>query len=143
MSQVIIRANKCNMRRNILAQLIAWQHKANRKPLIVNGARQVGKTYILIEFGRTQYKSTDYINCDNNDVVTKIFSQDYDIRRIILSLSAVTHVSIKPGETLILLDEIQENPLALNSLKYFCENAPKFHIAVAGSLLDIRYTMAY
>lgn len=134
---LIIRANKCNMKRNILAQLIAWQHKANRKPLIVNGARQVGKTYILKEFGRTQYQSTAYVNCDNNDVVTKIFSQDYDIRRIILSLSAVTHVSIKPGETLIILDEIQENPLALNSLKYFCENAPEFHIVVAGSLLGI------
>ena len=133
----IIRAKKCDMERNILAQLIDWQHKTSRKPLILNGARQVGKTYILREFGRTQYKSTAYINCDNNDVVTKIFSRDYDIRRILLSLSAVTHVNIKPGETLIILDEIQENPLALNSLKYFCENAPEYHVAVAGSLLGI------
>lgn len=133
----VIRANKCDMERNILAQLIDWQNKTNRKPLILNGARQVGKTYILKEFGRTQYKNIAYVNCDNNDVVTKIFSRDYDIRRIILSLSAVTHVSIKPGETLIILDEIQENPLALNSLKYFCENAPEYHVAVAGSLLGI------
>ena len=103
------------MERNILAQLIDWQNKTNRKPLILNGARQVGKTYILKEFGRTQYKNIAYVNCDNNDVVTQIFSRDYDIRRIILSLSAVTHVSIKPGETLIILDEIQENPLALRS----------------------------
>ena len=133
----VIRANKCDMERNILAQLIDWQNKTNRKPLILNGARQVGKTYILKEFGRTQYKNIAYVNCDNNDVVTKIFSRDYDIRRIILSLSAVTLVSIKPGETLIILDEIQENPLALNSLKYFCENAPEYHVAVAGSLLGI------
>lgn len=112
------------MERNILAQLIDWQNKTNRKQLILNGARQVGKTYILKEFGRTQYKNIAYVNCDNNDVVTKIFSRDYDIRRIILSLSAVTHVSIKPGETLIILDEIQENPLALNSLKYFARTPP-------------------
>lgn len=133
----IVRANKCNMERNVLSQLIEWKHKPNRKPLILNGARQVGKTYILKEFGRTQYKDTAYINCDNNAVVNKIFSQDYDTRRILLSLSAVTHVNIKPHETLIILDEIQENPLALNSLKYFCENAPEYHIAVAGSLLGI------
>lgn len=125
------------MERNILAELVNWQHKPNRKPLILNGARQVGKTYILKEFGRRQYKDTAYINCDNNDIVTKIFSQDYDVKRIILSLSAITHVSIRPGETLIILDEIQENPLALNSLKYFCENASEYHIAVAGSLLGI------
>ena len=75
----VIRANKCDMERNILAQLIDWQNKTNRKPLILNGARQVGKTYILKEFGRTQYKNIAYVNCDNNDVVTKIFSRDYDI----------------------------------------------------------------
>ncbi len=125
------------MERNIFTCLIDWQHKTNRKPLVLNGARQVGKTYILKEFGRRQYKSIAYINCDNNDVVKEIFSQDYDIRRIILSLSAVTHVNIVPGDTLIILDEIQENQQALNSLKYFCENAPEYHIAVAGSLLGI------
>ena len=125
------------MKRNILSQLIKWKNGTNRKPLILNGARQVGKTYILKEFGRTQYKNTAYVNCDNNDTIEKIFSQGYDVRRIILSLSAVTHIRIEPHNTLIILDEIQESPLALNSLKYFYENAPEYHIAVAGSLLGI------
>lgn len=125
------------MRRNIFSQLIKWKNGTNRKPLILNGARQVGKTYILKEFGRTQYKNTAYVNCDNNDTIEKIFSQGYDVRRIILSLSAVTHIRIEPHNTLIILDEIQESPLALNSLKYFYENAPEYHIAVAGSLLGI------
>lgn len=86
---------------NILSQLIKWKNGTNRKPLIINGARQVGKTYILKEFGCTQYKNTAYVNCDNNDTIEKIFSQGYDIRRIILSLSAVTHIRIKPHHTLI------------------------------------------
>ena len=126
-----------NVTNNILSQLIKWKNGTNRKPLILNGARQVGKTYILKEFGRTQYKNTAYVNCDNNDTIEKIFSQGYDVRRIILSLSAVTHIRIEPHNTLIILDEIQESPLALNSLKYFYENAPEYHIAVAGSLLGI------
>lgn len=125
------------MQRNILSKLIEWKQNPNRKPLILNGARQVGKTYILKEFGRSQYEKTAYVNCDNNEMITQIFSQDYDIPRIILSLSALTHVHIEPHNTLIILDEIQENPKALNSLKYFCENAPEYHIAVAGSLLGI------
>lgn len=125
------------MKRNIFTKLINWQHKANRKTLILNGARQVGKTYILKEFGWQQYKNIAYVNCDNNEMEGKIFRQDYDISHIILSLSAITHVNIMPRETLIILDEIQENPQALNSKKYFCENAPEYHVAVAGSLHGI------
>ena len=125
------------MKRNILSQLIAWKNKYNRKPLILNGARQVGKTYILREFGEKYYEKMAYVNCDKNELVEKIFAQDYNIERIILALSALLHVNIEPRNTLIIFDEIQENPVVLNSLKYFCENAPEYHVAVAGSLLGI------
>lgn len=125
------------MKRNILSKLIEWKNKKNRKPLIVNGARQVGKTYILREFGSHYYEKMAYVNCDKNKMLEKIFSQDYNISRILLSLSAILHVNIEPENTLIIFDEIQENPTVLNSLKYFCEDAPQYHVAVAGSLLGI------
>lgn len=125
------------MKRNIISSLEKWKQSPNRKPLIINGARQVGKTYILRKFGEMHYKNTAYVNCDKNETVNKIFAQDYNIDRIILSLSALLHVKIEPGNTLIIFDEIQENPVVLNSLKYFCENAPEYHVAVAGSLLGI------
>jgi len=125
------------MKRNVISELIKWKNSSKRKPLILNGARQVGKTYILHEFGRLHYKNVAYLNCDHNDILAKIFSIDYDTARIIRSLSAVLHIHIQPENTLIIFDEIQENPVILNSLKYFCENAPEYHIAVAGSLLGI------
>lgn len=125
------------MKRNILKELIKWKESHNRKPLILNGARQVGKTYILQEFGRFYYKNVAYLNCDRNDTLRNIFAHDYDTARIIRSVSALTGIHIEPGETLIVFDEIQENPIILNSLKYFCENAPEYHITVAGSLLGI------
>lgn len=125
------------MQRNVLRELIKWKESANRKPLILNGARQVGKTYILKEFGKLYYKKVAYLNCDRNEVLRQVFMQDYDTERIIRSLSALLHIHIVPEDTLIIIDEIQENPIALNSLKYFYENAPEYHIAVAGSLLGI------
>ncbi len=125
------------MKRHITNQLVTWKDSPLRKPLILNGARQVGKTYILQAFGREYYENVVYVNMDNNAEVARIFEQDYDIRRILRSLSATQHTHITPGKTLIILDEIQECPTALNSLKYFCENAPEHHIAVAGSLLGI------
>ena len=125
------------MKRKILSKLIEWKNKKNRKPLIVNGARQVGKTYILKEFGSHYYEKMAYVNCDKNKTLDKIFSQDYNISRILLSLSAILHVNIEPENTLIIFDEIQENPTVLNSLKYFCEDASQYHVAVAGSLLGI------
>ncbi len=125
------------MERNVINQLIEWKQKRNRKPLILNGARQVGKTYILHEFGKRCYQKVAYVNCDKNEMVEKIFAQDYRIERILLSLSALLHVNIEPENTLIIFDEIQENPVVLNSLKYFCEDAPQYHVAVAGSLLGI------
>ena len=125
------------MERNIIRQLLDWKQKKNRKPLIINGARQVGKTYILQKFGSKYYQNMAYVNCDKNEMIEKIFAQDYNINRILLSLSALLHVKIEPENTLIVFDEIQENPVVLNSLKYFCEDAPEYHVAVAGSLLGI------
>lgn len=101
------------------------------------GARQVGKTYTLQHFGKHHYEHVAYINCDNNDQIAELFSIDYNIDRIILSIGAVTGVPIIAGKTLIILDEIQELKRGLSSLKYFCELAPQHHVAVAGSLLGI------
>ena len=109
----------------------------NRKPLIMNGARQVGKTYILNKFGQLYYKNVAYVNLDKDQQARSIWEKDYDTKRIILSLSALLSISIKPEETLIILDEIQDCPKALSSLKYFCEDAPEYHIVVAGSLLGL------
>lgn len=125
------------MYRNIINELIKWKESPDRKPLILLGARQVGKTYILKYFGNTCYKNVAYINCDNNARVKDLFAEDYDTARIILNISAITKETIVPGETLIILDEIQELRRGLSSLKYFCENAPEYHICVAGSLLGI------
>ncbi len=125
------------MYRNIINELIRWKESPDRKPLILLGARQVGKTYILKHFGKTCYKNVAYINCDNNARVKDLFAEDYDTNRIILNISAITKETIVPGETLIILDEIQELQRGLSSLKYFCEEAPEYHICVAGSLLGI------
>lgn len=117
--------------------LIAWKERVDRKPLILLGARQVGKTYILKEFGRQHYDNVAYINCDNNELAKGLFEPDYDMQRIILSIGAITGQQVLPGKTLIVLDEIQELRRGLASLKYFCENVPQYHVAVAGSLLGI------
>ncbi len=125
------------MERLVLQQFIEWKKQTDRKPLIVNGARQVGKTWALREFAKREYKKEAYVLCRKNALVEEIFKKDFDVNRILLSLSALTHVDITPGDTLIILDEVQEIPEAIEALKYFCENAPQYHIAVAGSLLGI------
>jgi len=125
------------MYRYIINQLIEWKHSENRKPLIVLGARQVGKTYSLLDFGKKHYKYVAYINCDNNEQVKSLFVQDYNMERILFAIAAITGVPVLPDETLIILDEIQELQRGLASLKYFCENAPEYHVCVAGSLLGI------
>ncbi|MGM9697274.1 MAG: ATP-binding protein [Prevotella sp.] len=125
------------MERKIMRKLREWKHSPNRKPLILAGARQVGKTYILKEFGRKEYENVAYINCDNNAQAMGLFANGYDIKRIVMAIGAITHESIKPGKTLIVLDEIQEVEHGLTALKYFCEDAPEYHVAVAGSLLGI------
>lgn len=124
------------MKRTVIDKLHSWRNSNNRKPLILLGARQVGKTWVLKEFGRTAYKSVAYLNCDNNPNAQELFS-DYNLDRILRSISALTGVSILPEETLIILDEIQEAPNGLGVLKYFYENKPDFHIAAAGSQLGI------
>lgn len=125
------------MKRTIIDKLYEWKMSSNRKPLIMNGARQVGKTYILNKFGHLHYKNVAYVNLDKDKQARSIWEKDYDTKRIILSLSALLSISIKPEETLIILDEIQDCPKALSSLKYFCEDAPEYHIVVAGSLLGL------
>lgn len=125
------------MERLVLQQLKEWKERKDRKPLIVNGARQVGKTWALREFAKREYAKEAYIICRKNELVEQVFKQDFNVDRILLSLSAIIHVDITPGDTLIILDEVQEIPEAIEALKYFCENAPEYHIAVAGSLLGI------
>lgn len=124
------------MKREVYNDLIKWKLSANRKPLIIKGARQIGKTWILKHFGEQEYESVAYINCDNEPLAQNLFI-DYDVSRIIRSIEAITKIKVVPGKTLIILDEIQEQPKGLASLKYFCENAREYHVAVAGSLLGI------
>lgn len=117
--------------------LIRWKDKKRRKPLIIHGARQVGKTWIMKEFGRRYYKNIAYINFDNNQRMENTFATDYDLSRILSALKIECGQNIEPEETLIIFDEIQEVPKAMTALKYFCENAPQYHIVAAGSLLGM------
>ena len=120
-----------------MQELISWRSSADRKPLILNGARQVGKTWLLQELARTGYAKEAYVMCRHNVSAERVFKQDYDAKRMIRALSALTGIDITPGDTLIILDEVQEIPEAIEALKYFCENVPEYHIAAAGSLLGI------
>lgn len=126
------------MKRFITEKLIKWKNSPSRKPLIVKGARQVGKTYILKEFGKDHYEDIAYFNFDHDKGLENLFINTKDPKRIIEQLTLVAGKKINPETTLIIFDEIHECPNALNSLKYFCEEAPNYHIACAGSLLGIR-----
>ncbi len=125
------------MKRFLMDKLIEWKNSKDRKPLILRGARQVGKTFLLKEFGSTQYDNVAYFNFDHDDGLAELFIDTKNPRRIIEQLSLVGE-KINPQTTLIIFDEIQECPNALNSLKYFCEEANEYHVACAGSLLGIR-----
>ncbi len=125
------------MERFVLQELIEWKNRTDRKPLILNGARQVGKTWLLHKFAELEYKKEAYVICRKNDLARRLFSQDFNVDRILRGLRAITSVDITPEDTLIILDEIQDIPEALEALKYFKEEAPEYHIAVAGSLLGI------
>ena len=125
------------MERYLMKDLINWKNKKHRKPLIIRGARQVGKTWIMKEFGRLHYENTIYINFDNNERMKQVFSLDMDIRRIISALKIEAGKNINPENTLLIFDEIQEVPKALSALKYFYEDAPEYHIVAAGSLLGV------
>lgn len=126
-----------NMKRLIIQKLVDWQHSPYRKPLILMGVRQVGKTWLLKEFGRTQYDTTAYFNFDENEEYAQFFATTKDVGRIVQNLMLASGQKILPKKTLIIFDEIQACPKALNALKYFCENAPEYHVACAGSLLGI------
>ena len=125
------------MDRFLMEKLAAWKESPRRKPLILNGARQVGKTWLLKEFGRLYFKKVAYVSLDNDAIARSFFEQDFNITRLIGSLSLYTNVDITPDDTLIVIDEIQECPTAITSLKYFCENAPEYAVAAAGSLLGL------
>jgi len=125
------------MKRIAYSRLLKWKEKSGRKPLIINGARQVGKTWLMKDFGRNEFQNVAYINFDNNTVAKQIFDSDYNIPRIISSLKILSETNIDPENTLIIFDEIQECPKALGSLKYFCEDAPEYYVMAAGSLLGI------
>jgi predicted AAA+ superfamily ATPase len=125
------------MYRKIFAQLEQWKNNPNRKPLIIQGARQVGKTWAMIEFGKTHFESIAYINFESNARLQSVFEDDFDIQRIITVFKIETGIDIIPNETLLILDEIQEAEKGLTALKYFCENASSYSIMAAGSLLGV------
>ena len=126
------------MKRKIESQLIAWKNKpTDRKPLIIHGARQVGKTFTLRQFGERFFEEVAYVNLETNQTVASFFNENIAADKIIRYLESATGTKIKPGNTLIILDEIQTCERALTSLKYFCEDAPEYCIAAAGSLLGV------
>ena len=125
------------MERYQMGYLKNWKMSSNRKPLVMRGARQVGKTWLMKEFGRTAYKKCAYVNFESNAALKTLFKDDFTIKRILTAIQIETGVTIEPDNTLIVLDEIQEAKGALTSLKYFQENAPEYHIVSGGSLLGI------
>lgn len=125
------------MERSILMDLLKWKDSNRRKPLILNGVRQVGKTWILKEFGRLHYSNTAYFNFDENEEYQEFFNTTKDVRRILQNLMMASGQKIVPKETLLIFDEIHDCPKVLNSMKYFYENAPEYHVVCAGSLLGI------
>lgn len=125
------------MQRRIMQKLIEWKNTANHMPLIIRGARQVGKTWLMKEFGKIHYKKVAYISFDSNERMENLFKSDLNPERIITGLQAEVGFAIDAEDTLIIFDEIQEVPRALTSLKYFCENAPQYNIIAAGSLLGV------
>lgn len=125
------------MYRSAMEQLNKWKQKTNKKPLIIRGARQVGKTWLMKEFGKTAYEKAVYINFDNNPQMKELFSLDMRIDRIIMGIELYVGHKISPHNTLLIFDEVQEVPKALSSLKYFNETAPEYQIVCAGSLLGI------
>ena len=125
------------MKRDISAILLTWKEKTNRKPLVLKGVRQCGKTYTLKAFGRDHYRDVAYFNFEETKQLNSLFEQDYDVKRILFELGLFAGKTITPGDMLVIFDEIQECPRAITALKYFCENAPEYHVVCAGSLLGL------
>ena len=128
------------MRRKLMEQLVKWRGSVRRKPLILNGARRVGKTWPLREFGKACFNNVAYVSLNNDATARSFFESDLDVQRIVSSLALELDTRIDPEDTLIVLDEIQACPKAITSLKYFCEDARQYHVAAAGSLLGISAT---
>lgn len=128
------------MKRYAIQELEQWKGRSDRKPLLLLGARQVGKTWLMQEFGRVGYRNTAYVRFDTKPQIREIFEQGADIPRLLATIQYEVGFRPEPGETLIVFDEIQECPAALTSLKYFCEEAPEYHVIAAGSRLGIRST---
>ncbi len=125
------------MERLLINELLKWKESPHRKPLVLEGARQVGKTWIVQEFARRHYKKLAYVNFEEMKLLQNLFEQDFDVNRIVTAIGAVTNVNCTEADTLIFLDEIQAAPHAITSLKYFCEKSPQLHVVAAGSLLGI------
>jgi predicted AAA+ superfamily ATPase len=125
------------MKRNEMGWLRRWKLSKERKPLIIRGARQVGKTWLMKEFGRNEYTRTAYLNFESSPVLKRLFTEDFNIQRILTVIRIETGVEVDEENTLIILDEIQEAPGGLTALKYFNENAPEYHVVSAGSLLGV------
>lgn len=125
------------MKRHAMKKLESWKNNPHRKPLIIRGARQVGKTWLMKEFGKKFFKKVAYINFDNNERMTRLFEGDFDISRLITALQIEAGITITAEDTLLIFDEVQEVPRAMTSLKYFHENAPEYAIITAGSLLGV------
>lgn len=125
------------MEREAMRSLKEWKNKSLRKPLIVRGARQVGKTWLIKEFGKREYSKVAYVNFESAKLMQAIFKADFDIKRIIMAVQIETRMQITPEDTLIIFDEIQEAEGGLTSLKYFCEDAPEYHVIAADSLLGV------
>lgn len=128
---------RIEMKRSITDKLIQWKSSPYRKPLILKGVRQVGKTWVLKEFGKQYYSNTAYFNFDENPEYNQFFKETKDAHRILNNLRIISNEKIEPEKTLIIFDEIQDCPEVIQSLKYFCENTPDYHICCAGSLLGI------
>jgi predicted AAA+ superfamily ATPase len=125
------------MYRASIKELKDWKLKKNKKPLVFQGARQVGKTWLIQEFGNSEYRQTVYINFEHQKAPKNLFEIDFDIDRIITVLNAYSNLKITPEDTLIVFDEIQSAPRGITSLKYFYENSPEYQIIAAGSFLGI------
>lgn len=125
------------MERALIQKLVDWKNNPARKPLILKGVRQCGKTYLLKEFGKRYYEDTAYFNFEETEALKSVFEKDYDTKRILFELGLHCRKTIHPGKTLLFFDEIQECGRAITAMKYFCENAPEYHIVCAGSLLGI------
>lgn len=126
------------MERKTLNQLLKWKSKKNRKPLLITGVRQCGKTYLIREFGENEFEETAYFNLDGNKGIQSIFDFDFNVDRIVDELGSIAYgKKIVPGKTLVIFDEIQDCPRAIQALKYFCESLPELHIIAAGSLLGV------